>query len=158
MTVLSCSILVAIVSLSLSSSVFADKVIKSVDESGNVIYSDKAVVNSVSSERVPLQPGPSEADVKQAQESLERTRKLNEEMQQSRKSLEQERKDEKAKQVKSEPAPVVNEPSGYPSYHRPLEPGLPPPPIDPPGSNTGDHPAYQPGFRPPVAVPLPRGK
>lgn len=131
----------------------AAEVIKSVDESGNISYSNKATADSVSSETVEITPGPSQEEMERARNNLEKTRNMNKELEQARKDLEKERRDEKASRAASQPEVVIiNESGGYPTYRRPVKPARPP--GSPPGSK-GDHPAYKPGVRPPSVKPRP---
>jgi len=136
--------------------------IKSMDEAGNVTYSDKPLPDAVKTEVVPVQPGPGEDEVKAAQERIEKTEKMAEEARAARKAREKEREEaRKAAEAAKPEVVIIKEESGggyYPEYSNPplITPGRPGKPIHrpPPSQPRPEHPAYRPpGSRPPVSRP-----
>lgn len=150
--------------LMFSSAILGQSPIKSVDEQGNVTYSDRPLPGAVKSETVPVDPAPSEEEVQAARERLEKTEKMAEEARRAReekqKKLEEERK---AREAAKPEVVIIQEGSGggyYPEYVNPplIPPDRPRPPLQKPDRpGQPDHPAYRPpGMRPPVVLPQPR--
>ena len=135
--------------------------IKSVDEQGNVTYSDQPVSDAVKTEVVPVQPGPSEEEVKAAKERLEKTEEMADEARKAREAREKEREEaRKAAEATKPDVVIIKEESGgyYPEYYNPplITPGRPTKPIHRPNPSkpNPEHPAYRPpGTRPPMARP-----
>ena len=87
--------------------------IKSVDEQGNVTYSDQPVPEAVKTEVVPVQPGPSEEEVKAAKERLEKTEEMADEARKAREAREKEREEaRKAAQAAKPDVVIIKEESG----------------------------------------------
>ncbi len=131
----------------------AQSLIKSVDEKGQVTYSDKPVQGAVSATVVPIQPGPDEERIKAARERAERISEQADKAAAERQALEDEREAarEAAREKKAAtPEIIIKEEGGYPAYYR--NPPLITP--NPPGTGPGkpDHPVYKP--RPPVTTPV----
>jgi hypothetical protein len=133
--------------------------IKSVDEQGNVTYSDKPVLGASEVSKVPIIPGPSEAEVDAAQQQADKNINAAKKVDQKNKIAQEKRK---AEQAKAKAASDSKQPdtgittntgsgnyNGYdPYYSRPR------PPINrprPPGNKP-----RPPGTRPPVNLPAPR--
>lgn len=137
-------------------SLHAEIPIKSVDQSGNVTYSDKPTADAVSSTEVQIDAGPSESQVKEAENRSKQTMNAADKAQAERNALTAERK--KSAENKADRSPetvVIGNESGYPVYNPPLGPG--PPIAIPPGTGDGaQHPIYTPPVaRPPIARPMP---
>ncbi|WP_457674991.1 hypothetical protein [Thiolapillus sp.] len=128
--------------------------IKSVDQEGNITYSDKPAADAVSTTVVPMDPGPGEEEMKAAQERVKKTREEAEKAAAERKALEEKRAAEKkAAQEQKAARPeviIIQEESGYPAYYRNPPLITPRPPGTAPGKP--DHPVYKP--RPPVTTPV----
>ncbi|WP_457668808.1 DUF4124 domain-containing protein [Thiolapillus sp.] len=144
----------------------AETPIKSVDEAGNVTYSDKPVENAVSATVVPVDPAPDPQRVEEAKTRAEKIKEQADAAEKARKEAEAERRDKEeatAQRKASQPEIVIikEDHGGYPVYNnpplitppsRPRPPGRPNPPI---GSKP-DHPAYRPpGSHPPTILPVP---
>jgi hypothetical protein len=143
-------LIVSAFTLTFVTTLLAEVPIKSVDQSGNVTYSDKATVDAVSSTEVQINAGPTESQLDEAQKRSEQTIDSAAQAQAQRDALSAERK--KAKQDKAAQTPdvvVIEGESGYPAYNPPL--GSRPPIAIPPGNGGAQHPIYT----PPAAVPLP---
>lgn len=114
------------------------QVYKSVDETGKVIYSDRPIPGATSSEEVAIEPGPGEAQVKEAQERADRTSQRATEMAEERARKQQATRVSEGQREPAEVEPVQE--SGragwYPGYSWPRPPlggGRPPgPPARPP--------------------------
>ena len=154
-------ILTLAMALALYSGAQAQAPVKSVDEKGNVTYSDKPAEGAVSATVVPVSPGPSDEEVQAAQERVKQTREQAEKAEQERKALEEKRAAERAAAEERKAANpeviIIREEGGYPAYYN--NPPLITP--RPPGTSPGkpDHPAYQPENpinkpRPPVSIPV----
>ncbi len=92
------------------------------DEQGNVTYSDQPVPEAVKTEVVPVQPGPSEEEVKAAKERLEKTEEMADEARKAREAREKEREEaRKAAQATKPDVVIIKEESGgyYPEYYNP---------------------------------------
>jgi TolA-binding protein len=158
----------ALTLLLLSGGVCSQSVYKSVDESGNVIFSDTPPERAVITQSVEVPPGPSEESIEQAREEVEEISKRADELEERRLQKEQARRAderERQQQTRTEPPAQSGEddasPYWYPAYPGyPTYPGRPHRPY-PPQHSGGDHPAYtpwRPGPRPPGhPVPLPEG-
>jgi len=135
--------------------------LKSVDEQGNVTYSDQPVPDAVKTEAVPVQPGPSEEEVKAARERIEKTEEMADEARKAREAREKEREEARRAAEAAKPEVVIiKEESGgyYPEYRNPplITPGRPTNPIHRPNPSRPkpEHPAYRPpGASPPTARP-----
>ena len=141
-------------------SLHAEIPIKSVDQSGNVTYSDSPTADAVSSTEVQIDAGPSESEVEEAEKRSRQTIDAADEAQAERDALTAKRDAErkKAAQDRADQAPetvVIGNESGYPAYDPPL--GSRPPIAIPPGTGDGaQHPIYTPPVaRPPIARPMP---
>ena len=141
--------------------VSAQTPVKSVDEQGNVTYSDQPVPDAVMTETVPVQSGPSEEEVKAARERIEKTEEMADEARKAREAREKEREEARRAAEAAKPEVVIiKEESGgyYPEYSSPplITPGRPTNPIHRPNPSQPkpEHPAYRPpGTRPPTARP-----
>jgi hypothetical protein len=151
--------------VSASAVVVAQSPVKSIDQAGNVTYSDRPVAGAVSSEAVPVAPAPDPAEVKAARERLKKTGEMAEKARREREAREREEARRKAEAAKPEVVILREEGAGgyYPEYVNPplLNPGPPHRPIGKPGLPAGgrpEHPAYRPpAARPPVSIqPMPR--
>jgi len=126
-----CSIAVSLY----ATSVVAQPLYKSVNEQGEVIFSDRPQPGAVEVQEVQLQPGPSEA---RQQESIERAKRIesqasdlgaaNAERAQQRKDAQRQSR-QQAKE--SEAQPVTDYKNGYSYPNRPLHPPVISPPIQP---------------------------
>jgi ABC-type hemin transport system substrate-binding protein len=148
-------------SLALSAMALAETPIKSVDEAGNVTYSDKPLENAVSTTVVPVDPAPDPERVEEARKQVDKIREQADAAEKARKEAEAERrkKEEAAAQLKaSQPEVVIiqEDHGGYPVYNNP--PLITPPARPrPPAGSKPDHPAYRPpGSRPPTILPVPK--
>ena len=133
--------------------VLADPV-KSVDEHGNVTYSDNPVQGAAAVSKVPIVPGPSEAEVDAAEQQADKTIKAAKKISQENKAAREKKKAEQEKLKADSDSKELDTPqqSRYPYYDR--YPVRPRPPIHkprPPG-----HKPRPPGNRPPVNLPSPR--
>lgn len=148
--------------LLLAAGMAAGQVYKSLDEKGRVIYSDRPVPDAVSTEPVEIEEGPTEEQVREAEERAGQAVSRSREMDAERAAQQEARRRAEAA---AKPAPVEqveSDGSGgwYPAYPRV---GPPSGPRVPKGPGTGgDHPAYNPDRplarpRPPIARPLPGG-
>jgi hypothetical protein len=144
----------------LSGGVYSQSVYKSVDESGNVIFSDAPPESAVITEAVDVPPGPSEESIEQAREEVKEVSKRADELEERRLQKEQARRaEERERQQQTWIAPPAESrednpsPYWYPAY--PAYPSRPHRPYPPqyPGS---DHPAYTPGR--PGPKPRPPGR
>ncbi len=139
-------------------SLHAEIPIKSVDQSGNVTYSDRPTADAVSSTEVQIDAGPTESQVKEAENRSQQTMNAADKAQAERDALTAKREAErkKAAENKADRSPetvVIGNESGYPVYNPP--PGSKPPVAIPPG-NGPQHPIYTPPVaRPPIARPMP---
>ena len=126
--------------------------VKSVDEHGNVTYSDKPVQGAAAVSKVPIVPGPSEAEVDAAEQQADKTIKAAKKITQENKAA---REKKKAEQEKSKAASDAKQldtaPTGNSYYYPPVRPRLPVHKPRPPG-----HKPRPPGIRPPVNLPAPR--
>ena len=131
------------------------QVYRSVDEKGNVIYSDKPPPDAVESTPIEIQPGPTEAQVQQAQERVEADRERLEAQRVAREAEEAKRREERARRAEAaaaaaQPRPGSSEDPDARAWWR--HRGARPPPLHPeqpiesPRVPTGDHPAFWPGF------------
>ena len=140
--------------LALASGLATAQVYRSVDEKGNVIYSDKPPPDAVESTPVEIQPGPTEAQVQEAQERVEADRERLEAQRALREAEEAKRREERARRAEAaaaaQPQPGNSEDPDARAWWRYR--GARPPPLRPEqpveGSRvpTGDHPAFRPGF------------
>lgn len=124
--------------------------VKSVDEHGNVTYSDKPVQGAAAVSKVPIVPGPSEAEVDAAEQQADKTIKAAKKVNQENKAAQEKKKAEQAKLEATSDS--EQSPSSYPYYNR--HPVRPHPPVHKPRP-----PGYKPrppGNRPPVNLPTPR--
>ena len=148
--------------LLLAAGTAAGQVYKSLDEKGRVIYSDRPVPDAVSTEPVEIEEGPTEEQVREAEERagqvVSRSREVDAERAAQQEARRQAEAAEKPKPVEQ----VESDGSGgwYPAYPRVGPPGRPVAPKAP-GAG-GDHPAYNPDRpparpRPPIARPSPGG-
>lgn len=139
-----------------SGDLLAQTPIKSIDQAGNVTYSDRATADAVSSTEVEIQPGPSESQVEESEQRLQRTVDQADKAQAERDALAKRREAERKEAAASKPDTIVikNE-GGYPVYNPPL--GSRPPVGIPPSTGKPVHPIYKPpAVRPPTATPAPR--
>lgn len=83
----------------------AETIYRSVDANGNVTYSNKPPENAVNVDKVSIQPGPSDAEQREAQERLQRQETTANEMSEERKRHLQEQK----AATPAAPAPVEPE-------------------------------------------------
>ncbi|WP_456404840.1 DUF4124 domain-containing protein [Thiolapillus sp.] len=146
-------------SLALSAMALAETPIKSVDEAGNVTYSDKPVENAISATVVPVDPALDPERVEEARKQVEKIKEQADAAEKARKKAEAERRQQEqaaAQQQASQPEVIIiqEDHGGYPVYNNPpliKPPARPRPPI---GSKP-DHPAYRPpGSRPPTILPI----
>lgn len=123
-------------------SLLAAAPIKSVDQSGNVTYSEKPTADAVSSTEMQIDTGPTQNQIEEAKKRSQQIIDSAEKAQAERDALSAERK--KAAEDKAAQTPdviVIESESGYPAYNRRL--GSRPPVATPPI------------VRPPIARPLP---
>lgn len=142
-----CSIAVSLY----ATSVVAQPLYKSVNEQGEVIFSDRPQPGAVEVQEVQLQPGPSEA---RQQESIERAKRIesqaidlgaaNAERAQQRKDAQRQSR-QQAKETEAQP--VTDYKNGYSYPNRPLYPPVISPPIQP------EHPVLPEGPGRPVQLP-----
>jgi len=142
-----CSIAVSLY----ATSVVAQPLYKSVNEQGEVIFSDRPQSGAVEVQEVQLQPGPSEA---RQQESIERAKRIesqaidlgaaNAERAQQRKDAQRQSR-QQAKETEAQP--VTDYKNGYSYPNRPLYPPVISPPIQP------EHPVLPEGPGRPVQLP-----
>jgi len=78
--------------LSVPSALAADKIYKSVDEQGNVIYSEKPLRGKATSKEIVVQPPPSPEDVRRAEEQARKTKEKADAMEAERKAREEARR------------------------------------------------------------------
>jgi hypothetical protein len=148
--------------LLLTAGTVTGQVYKSVDEKGRVIYSDRPVPDAVSTEPVEIEEGPTEEQVREAEERAGQAVSRSREMDAERAAQQEARRKEEAAAKPKPVEQVESDGSGgwYPAYPRV---GPPSRPTVPKGPGTGgDHPAYNPDRpparpRPPIARPLPGG-
>lgn len=110
--------------------------IKSVDQSGNVTYSDKPTVDAASSTEMQIDAGPTESQIEEAKERSKKTIDSAEKAQAERDALAAEREAERQKAAEDRAAQkpeviIIKDEGYYPAYNPPL------------------------GARPPIARPLP---
>jgi hypothetical protein len=157
----STKILTLATALALYSVVQAQTPIKSVDEKGNVTYSDKPAEGAVSTAVVPVSPAPSDEEVQAARDRARQTREQAEKAEADRKALEAKREAERAaareRKAANPEVVIIKEEGGYPAHYRNPPLITPRPPVISPGKP--DHPAYQPENpinqpRPPVSIPV----
>jgi hypothetical protein len=130
------------------------QVYRSVDEAGNVIYSDKPPPDAVESTPVEIQPGPTEAQVQEAQERVDADRQRLDAQRAAREAEEVRRREERARRAEAaaaaQPRPGSSEDPDARAWWR--HRGTRPPPLQPeqpiesPRVPTGDHPAFWPGW------------
>jgi hypothetical protein len=97
----------------------AEQIYKSVDAEGNVTFSNEPPANSVSVDQVDVQPGPSEAAQREAQERMQRQEATANELGESRASRDQQKPQASpAVPEQVEPIEPVNQYYGYPSGNR----------------------------------------
>ena len=133
--------------------------VKSVDEHGNVTYSDEPVAGAVKTEVVPVDPTPPEERVEAAKERAEEIQELADKARQERLKKEELAAKEKAEKEKAEPKVIVidnssNDNGGYfyPGYY----PGNPvrPPVVRPPNQPKPPETTPPPGaISPPITRP-----
>ena len=151
----------------LPSIALAETPIKSVDEAGNVTYSDKPVENAVSTTVVPVDPALDPERVEEAKKQVDRIKEQADAAEKARKeaAAERQKKEEAAAQRKAAQPEVIiiqEDHGGYPVYNNPpliTPPSRPRPPArpNPPIGSKPDHPAYRPpGSRPPTILPVPQ--
>lgn len=139
-------------------SLHAEIPIKSVDQAGNVTYSDRPTADAVTSTEVQIEAGPTESQVEEAEKRSRQTKDAADAAQAERDALtaKQEAERKKAAEDKADRSPetvVIGNESGYPVYNPP--PGSLPPIAIPPG-NGPQHPIYTPPVAaPPIARPMP---
>ena len=126
--------------------VLADPV-KSVDEHGNVTYSDKPVQGAAAVSKVPIVPGPSEAEVDAAEQQADKAIKAAKKIHQENKAAQEKKKAEQAKSESEDASDSEQSSSSYPYYYRNRV--RPHPPVHKPRP-----PGHKP--RPPVNLPTPR--
>lgn len=152
----------ALAVLLLAGPAFSQTVYKSVDESGETVYSDHPVPGAPQSEAVDITPAPSDEAVEQARQRVTATSQLADQLAEQRgKKQQQQRK--AAEKTRSPPAPPRQAQPDSPYYgypHHPRPPGHHPPPNYPyEWQGPGDHPAFRPPSPrrgpPPRPVPLP---
>lgn len=139
-----------------SLTILGQPVYKSVDEQGNVTYSNTPPETAKQVEKVDIKPGPSKQNTEDSQQSLETTKATAKQMEKDRKSREIERNKQReaaAKEAEKFATPEESQKnygSHYPIYQQPIvrpRPPRPPPSAgNPPPAGGGDR---------PVAVPLP---
>lgn len=129
--------------------------IKSVDQAGNVTYADQPTPDAASSTEVQIEPGPSESQIEESEQRLQRTLEQADKAQAERDALAKQREMERQQAAASKPETIViQKEGGYPVYNPPL--GSRPPVGIPPSTGAPQHPIYTPpSATPPVAVPLP---
>jgi len=136
-------------------SLLAQTPIKSIDQAGNVTYSDRAATDAVSATEVQIDPGPSESQVEESEQRLQRTLDQADQAQAERDALAKKREAERQEAAAKKPETIViQKEGGYPVYNPSL--GSRPPAGIPPSTGAPQHPIYNPpGTKPPIAVPLP---
>ena len=136
--------------------------VKSVDEHGNVTYSDEPVAGAVATEVVPVDPAPPEERVEAAKERAEEIQRLADEARQERLKKEELAAKERAEKAKAEPKVIVidnskNDNGGYfyPRYYPggPIKPPVVRPPTQPKPPETSPPPG---AISPPIARPQER--
>jgi len=120
----------------------AEQIYRSVDAQGNVTFSSQPPTNSVTVDKVSVQPGPSEAAQREAQERMQRQEATANELGEANASRVQQR----PQATPAVPEPVeqeepVNQYYGYPPRNR-IRDRLPPRPVQLPA------PPVQPSTRP----------
>ena len=142
-----------LVLLTLAPGLTTAQVYRSVDEKGNVIYSDKPSPGAVESAPVEIQPGPTEAQVQEAQERVEAVRERFEAQRMAREADEARRREERARRAEAaasaQPQPGGSEDPDARAWwrHRGARPPRQPePPIEASRAPTGDHPDFRPGL------------
>ncbi len=139
----------------------AQPIVKSVDKSGHVTYSDRPIEGASSVSEIEPPPEPSPEEVKAAEERLERLIEEDAKLEAERKKAEEARRKEAMERAKSQPKVIVikEKPNPQPNtyyMYPPRHPGFRPPGQRPPGHHPpgmkppGHHP---PGARPPVTLP-----
>ena len=147
-------LIIVSLSLMLSTPLVTKPPIKSIDEEGNMTYSDKPVQNTVPATVMPIQPALSE---KEAQEQREKIEKQADSAEADRKKAEarhQAKQEDKQKKAASPEAVIIKEDdngSYYPIYDNP--PMIRPPVRPRPPGFKPDLPIYPPGERPPTSRP-----
>jgi hypothetical protein len=143
----------AIGALLLTAPALSQTVYKSVDESGETVYSDRPVSDALASETVELPPAPSDATIEQAQERANEASELADQLAEERAKKQQERKAaEKERSHSAAPQQIYLPPPDYGYPYHPRPPGHRPRPDYPyEWQGPGDHPA----FRPPPNRPRP---
>lgn len=131
---------------------FADGPVKSVDQSGNVTYSDKPVPDAVEVSKVPIIPGPSESEVNAAQQQAEKNITAAKKVDQKNKEQQAKKKAQQQSSAKEQKGTNTTtqtdqQPNTYPIYYPPRNraPGHRPP---------GKPPAHKPPNRKPVQLPV----
>ena len=117
--------------------------VKSVDEHGNVTYSDKPVQGAAAVSKVSIVPGPSEAEVDAAEQQADKTIKAAKKINQENKAAREKKKAEQEKsKAASDSKQLDTAPTGN-SYYYPTRPRPPVLKPRPPG-----HKPRPPGNRP----------
>ena len=149
----------AIMVLALLPALSGAQVYRSVDESGNVIFSDSPPENAVEVEPVEIRPGPTTDQVRESQERVDATREQLHAMRAALEAEEKKRHEERMRRLEEQAARAAANPSqGQASandpdarawwrhYGRPVTPQPRPPSNRPrprqPGG--GDHPSFRP--------------
>lgn len=138
------------ISLSIPVSLFAQGPVKSVDESGNVTYSDRPTSDAVSSTEVSIQPGPSQSEIDAAKQRADQMKEQADQAQAEREAATKKQAMERKATEVRKPEPESVEASGYPAYKKPARPT---PPIARPPTSGSDHPDFQPSVNTPRAIP-----
>jgi len=117
--------------------VVAQPLYKSVNEQGEVTFSDKPVPNTVEVQEIQVQPGPTEAQQRESAERLKRIESqandlgtANAERAQQRKDAQQQTQ-QQAKENEVQPITGYNDNYNYNYPHRPLYPPVARPPVRP---------------------------
>jgi hypothetical protein len=93
----------------------ADQIYRSVDAEGNVTFSNQPPADAVTVDEVSVQPGPSEAAQREAQERMQRQEETANELGEARASRVQQQPEERPAAPETvEPAEPVNQYYGYP--------------------------------------------
>jgi hypothetical protein len=105
----------------LSGTAAADQIYRSVDAEGNVTFSNKPPADAVSVDKVTVQPGPSEAAQREAQERTQRQGETARTLEEARASRSKQREQAAPPAPETvEPAEPLNQDYGYPYVNAPL--------------------------------------
>jgi hypothetical protein len=106
----------------LSGAVAADPIYRSVDAQGNVTFSNKPPANAVTVDKVDVQPGPSEAAQREAQERMQRQEEAAQSLEEARASRAKQQEEQAAPPAPEavEPVEPLNQYYDYPYADTPL--------------------------------------